>query len=241
MSLKPTCLGLGLAAVLALPSLSCSSGAEEPYKPTPDWSGRKPSLPPPPTLNSAPVKVGEAYTVYGASHHLRSRIHDKDVTKASITIQGYIVQENISDAPKCAIHKVGKKDPDDCPPAGSPPIEIPSFWIADEKGAGPDKPRIRVLGWAKNWATVNDAMDKYKNMKEVKDPAKDLFKDDVWSVDVPFPLPAKDAKVKVTGKFGFVFTKASTGLVSDPINGVMTYEKMDVVEPAPDKAAFKNK
>jgi hypothetical protein len=232
---------VGVALVLAVPALSCSSGAEEPYKATPEWSGRKPNLPPPPTLNAAPIKAGDAYTVYGASHQLRSRIHDKDVTKASITIQGYIVAENISDAPKCAIHKVGKKDPDDCPPAGSPPIEIPSFWIADEKGAGPDKPRIRVLGWSKNWATVYEAMEKYKNMKEVKDPAKDLFKDDVWSVDVPFPLPANGAKVKVTGKYGFVFSKASTGLVSDPINGVMTYEKMDVVEAAPDKAAFKNK
>jgi hypothetical protein len=239
MSPKPW--RLGVAFVLAVPVLSCSSGAEEPYKPAPEWSGRKPSLPTPPTLSNAPIKVGEAYTVYGASHQLRSRIHDKDVTKASITIQGYIVAENISEAPKCAIHKVGKKDPDDCPPAGAPPIEIPSFWIADEKGAGPDKPRIRVLGWAKNWATVYEAMDKYSHLKEVKDPDKDLYKDEVWSTAVPFPLPAVGAKVKVTGKYGFVFTKASTGLVSDPINGVMTYEKMEVVEPAPEKVSFKNK
>jgi hypothetical protein len=239
MSPKPW--RLGLAFVLAGFAFSCSSGAEEPYKPAPEWSGRKPSMPTPPTLTSAPIKAGEAYTVYGASHQLRSRIHDKDVTKAPITIQGYIVQENISDAPKCAIHKVGKKDPDDCPAAGAPPIEIPSFWIADEKNAGPDKPRIRVLGWAKNWAVVYEAMEKYKNMKEIKDPAKDYMKDDVWSVDVPFPLPADGAKVKVTGKFGFVFSKSSTGLVSDPVNGVMTYDKMEVVEPAPEKAAFKNK
>jgi len=235
--MKPWRLGLVLSVVV----VGCSSGADEPYKPSPEWSGRKPSLPPPPTLNSAPIKVGEAYTIFGASHQLRSRIHDKDVTKADITIQGYIVAENISDAPGCAIHKVGKKDPDDCPPAGAPPIEIPSFWIADEKGAGPDKPRIRVLGWAKNYASVFEAMDKYKNLKEVKDPAKDLYKDEVWSVDVPFPLPAVGAKVKITGKYGFVFSKASTGLVSDPINGVMTYGKIEYVEPSPDKAAFKNK
>src|SRR5689334_6683961 len=144
---------------LVVLAVGCSSGSEEPYKPTPDWSGRKPNLPTPPTLNSAPIKAGEAYTVWGASHHLRSRIHDKDVTKASITIQGYIVAENISEAPKCAVHKVGKKDPDDCPPAGAPPIEIPSFWIADEKGAGKEKPRIRVLGWAKNYASVYEAME----------------------------------------------------------------------------------
>src|SRR5262249_40186414 len=157
---------------------------DEPYKPAPEWSGRKPSLPPPPQLPTTPIKAGDSYTIYGAAHQLRSRIHDKDVTKASITITGYIVAENITDAPKCAIHKTGKKDPEDCRPAGAPPIEIPSFWIADEKGAGPDKPRIRVLGWAKNWATVYEAMEKYKNMKEIKDPAKDFFKDDQWSVDV---------------------------------------------------------
>jgi hypothetical protein len=238
--MNPWRLGLGVVVVAAL-GAGCSSGADEPYKPTPEWSGRKPSLPPPPTLNAAPIKAGEAYTIFGASHHLRSRMHEKDVTKNNITIQGWIVEENISDAPKCAIHKVGKKDPDDCPPAGQPPIEIPSFWIADEKGAGKDKPRIRVLGWAKNYATVFEAMEKYKNLKEVKDPAKDLLKDEIWSVDVPFPLPAVGAKVKVTGKYGFVFTKASTGLVSDPINGVMTYEKMEVVEAAPEKVSFKNK
>lgn len=233
--------GLVLSVLVVSSAVGCSSGSDEPYKPAPEWSGRKPNLPAPPALNNAPIKVGEAYTVAGASHHLRSLVHEKDVTKANITIQGYIVEENISDAPGCAIHKLGKKDPDDCPAAGQPPIEIPSFYIADEKGAGKDKPRIRVLGWAKNFATVYEAMEKYKHLKEVKDPEKDLLKDEVWSVSVPYPLPAVGAKVKVTGKFGFVFSKASTGLVSDPINGVMTYEKMEVVEPAPDKVAFKNK
>lgn len=228
---------LGLASVVSvsLGLAACSSGADDPYKPAPAWSGRKPSLPAPPTLNAAPIKVGDAYTIQGASHHLRSRIHDKDVTKASITIQGYIVEENISTAPQCAIHKVGKADPEDCK------AEIPSFFIADEKGAGKDKPRIRVLGWAKNFATVFEALEKYKNLKEIKDPAKDYYKDELWSIEVPFPLPAKDAKVKVTGKYGFVFSKASTGLVSDPVNGVLTYEKLEYVEQAPEKVAFPKK
>jgi hypothetical protein len=228
----------GALAVTVL-TMSCGSG-DEPYKPAPAWSGRAPSLPPPPQINQAPVKVGDGFTIAGASHHLRSRLHSTEVTKAPITIVGYIVEENISTAPSCAIHKVGKKDPDDCPPAGQPPIEIPSFWIADTKGAAKDAPRIRVLGWAKNYATVFEAMAKYDKLKEIKDPAKDLFKDDIWSVDVPFPLPAVGAKVKLTGKYGFTFSKSSTGLVSDPVNGVMTYEKMEVVEPAPEKASFKN-
>jgi hypothetical protein len=228
-----TTLGLGLALSASLLCMSCGNN-DEPYKPAPVWSGRKPNLPSPPTLPSSPMKVGDAYTIFGAQHQLHSRFHDKDVTAKPITIQGYIVEENISDAPKCAIHKTGKKDPDDCN------AEIPSFWIADEKGAGKDKPRIRVLGWAKNFASVFEALDKYKHLKEVKDPEKDLYKDEVWNVSVPFPLPATGAKVKVTGKYGFSFTKSSTGLVSDPINGVMTYDKIEVVEPAPEPVAFKN-
>jgi hypothetical protein len=228
--------GHALALVLGVTALSVGCGNnDEPYKPAPAWSGRKPSLPAPPTLSNAPIKVGDAYTISGAAHQLRSRYHDKEVTAKSITIQGYIVDENISSAPSCAIHKTGKKDPDDCN------AEIPSFWIADEKGAGKDKPRLRVLGFAKNYASIFEAMDKYKNMKEIKNPDKDLYKDEVWNIEVPFPLPNVGAKVKVTGKYGYTFSKSSTGLVSDPVLGVMTYEKIEYVEPAPDKLVFKNK
>lgn len=226
--MRTTCFGLALASVFVL---SCSSGADDPYKPAPMWSGKKPNLPSPPSLTNAPIKVGDAYTIEGASHHLRSRIHDKEVTKNSITIQGYIVEENISSAPACAVHKAGKADPEGCQ------SEIPSFWIADTKGAGKDKPRIRVLGWAKNYASVFEAMQKYK--KEPKG-EKDFYKDEMWGVDVPYPLPAVGAKVKVTGKYGFTFTKSSTGLVSDPVNGVLTYEKWEVVEPGAEKTTFKN-
>lgn len=229
-----TRFGLFVAVVSAASVLpGCGSG-EEPYKPAPAWSGRAANLPSPPALNIGPIKVGDAYTIAGASHHLRSRMHEKEVTAKDITIIGYIVEENISSAPACAVHKVGKKDADDCN------SEIPSFWIADTKGAGKDAPRIRVLGWAKNFATVFDAMEKYKKLKEIKDPAKDLIKDEVWGVEVPFPLPAVGAKVKVIGKYGFTFSKSSTGLVSDPVNGVATYGKIEVVEPAPEPVAFKN-
>lgn len=226
-------LRLGLLLVASAATVSCGN-SDEPYKAAPAWSGRKPSLPTPPTLASFPIKAGDAYTIAGASHHLRSRIHEKEVTKSSVTIQGYIVEENISSAPACAVHKTGKKDPDDCN------AEIPSFWIADDKNAGKDKPRIRVLGWAKNFASVYEAMEKYRNLKEIKDPAKDAYKDEIWNVDVPFPLPAVGAKVKVTGKYGFAFTKSSTGIVSDPVNGVLTYEKVETVEPATEKVSFKS-
>lgn len=214
--------------VLSL-ALSACGNADEPYKAAPAYSGRKASIPAVPQLPTEPIKQGDAYTIFGASHHLKSRIHDKDVTAKPISIVGYIVEENISTAPACAVHKTGKKDADDCQ------AEIPSFWIADAKGEA--KKRVRVLGWAKNFATVYDAMQKYKGLKE---PPKEAFKDDMWGVDVPFPLPAVGAKVKVTGTYGYSFSKSSTGIVSDPVNGVLTYEKLEVLEAAPEPVSFKS-
>ncbi|HQY63943.1 MAG TPA: hypothetical protein PK141_21235 [Polyangiaceae bacterium] len=210
-------------------SVGCGN-ADEPYKATPAWSGKKASIPAVPQLPTNPIKSGDAYTIHGARHHLQSRIHDKEVTAKEITLVGYIVEENVSEAPLCAIHKTGKADPEGCV------AEIPSFWIADAKGE--TKVKVRVLGWAKNYASVFEAMEKYKNLKE---PPKELFKDEVWSVDVPYPLPAVGAKVKVTGKYGYTFSKASTGIVSDPANGVLTYGKIEVLEPAAEPLSFKKK
>jgi len=101
---------------------------------------------------------------------LRSRIHEKDVTKADITIQGYIVAENISDAPKCALHKVGKKDPDDCPP----PVR--------RRSRSRRSDRRRQRRWRRQAAHSRprlgeelrhglEAMEKYKLLK-VKDPTR---------------------------------------------------------------------
>lgn len=218
------------ALVLSAVSMLGCGNSEEPYKAAPAWSGRKASLPSIPSLPTTPIKAGDAFTIYGATHHLHSRMHEKEVTSKPITIQGYIVAENVSEAPACAIHKTGKADPEDCK------TEIPSFWIADTKDE--KSARIRVLGWAKNYATVFEALDKYKN---VKDTPKEMYKDELWGGEVPYPLPAVGAKVKVTGKYGFIFSKASTGLVSDPQYGVITYEKMETLEKAPAPVAFKNK
>lgn len=218
-------------ALVAVASAACGNN-DEPYKAAPEWSGRKPSLPAPPALDNKPLKSGDAYTVYGATHTLRSRIHEKDVNGKEITIEGYIVASNIEEAPACAIHPVGKADPEGCK------SEVPSFYIADSKTDDPNAPRIRVLGWAKNFATVFDAMKEYKNVKG--DKPDHPVKDDMLSVDVPYPLPAVGAKVKITGTYGFTFTKLTTGMVTDPKNGVMTYGSMQVLEPAPAPAAFKN-
>lgn len=217
-------------AMLLLACAACGNN-DEPYKATPAWSGRKPNLPAPPALETKPIKQGEAYTVYGATHTLRSRIHEKDVNGKEITIEGYIVASNIEEAPACAIHPVGKADPEGCK------SEVPSFYIADGKSDDANAPRIRVLGWAKNFATVYDAMKEYKG--KTSKPEKPI-QDDMLAVEVPFPLPAVGAKVKVTGTYGFTFTKLTTGMVSDPKNGVITYKSIEVVEQAPAPASFKN-
>lgn len=211
-------------------SLGGCGNADEAYKPAPAWSGRKANLPAPPQLPTTPIKAGDAYSIFGASHHLKSRIHSADVTAKDITIQGYIVDSNIPNAPACAIHKTGKGDDEKCKD-----VPIPSIWIADSKGE--TKAKMRVIGFARNFAVVFDAMEKYKGLK---DPPKELIKDDQWQVDVPFPLPAVGAKVKITGKYGYSSSKAS-GLVTDPMYGVMTYGKMEYVEPSPEPAKFLNK
>jgi hypothetical protein len=218
-------------ALLAVSFVTACGTNDEPYKATPAWSGRKPNLPAPPAPETKPLKAGDAYTVYGASHLLRSRIHEKDVNGKEITIEGYIVQSNIEDAPACAIHAVGKADSDGCK------SEVPSFYIADQKTDDPNQPRIRVLGWAKNFATVYDAMKLYAKSK---DKPKEAIQDDMLTVEVPYPLPAVGAKIKVTGTYGYTFTKMTTGMVTDPKNGVMTYKTILVTEPAAAPAMFKN-
>ena len=102
--------GLGLAAPLAT---GCGN-ADDMYKPAPAYSGKKADIPAVPTLPNTPMKIGEAFTIFGAIHQLRSRYHADDVTKKDIVIQGYIVDTNVATAPACAVHKIGKKDPDDC-------------------------------------------------------------------------------------------------------------------------------
>jgi hypothetical protein len=223
-------------------ALGCG-GNDEPYKVTPAWSGKKANLPPVPQLPTSPIKVGDSYTVYGAIHHLNSRIHKGDVTAKDISLVGYIVDTNIPNAPACAVHPTGKKDPDNCV------TEIPTFTIADAKGDKSGQ-KIRVMGWASNFANVYDAMQKYKNPAYAKDPPKHaekpdnagktgyLMQDELWAIDIPFPLPAVGAKVKITGKYGTIFGKSSAGLVADPFSGVMTYTQIETLEPPPEPAAF---
>ena len=213
------------------------SGNDDPYKPTPAWSGKKASLPPVPSLPALPGKQGDAFPVALAIHHLNSALHGAEVTSKEITIIGYIVDMNTSRAPTCAIHKTGKGDPEDCKWSDGKPIQIPTIWISDEKSPDSKAPRIRVLGWASNYANLFDANEKYKNLKEA--PAeKDQYKDELWAKPAPFPLPNVGAKIKVTGKYGVNFQGASSGIESDPVNGIMNYQKIEYLEPPPDPFSF---
>jgi hypothetical protein len=220
---------LGVAALLG--ALAGCGGDDNPYKAQPAWSGKHASLPPPATPPSTPIKAGDAYTVYGAVHQLRSLIHGKDVTANPISITGYIVDSNIPRAPDCAVHKTGKADPPNCAP------EVPSFWIADDKGATKG-PKIRIVGWARNFAVIYDAMKSYAKVKPGEQPKdKEIVNDDILNVAVPFPLPAVGAKVKITGAYNVAKTVVSD-MVSEPQGGVMALQKMDTLEPAPAAAAF---
>jgi hypothetical protein len=218
---------LGIAAVLAA-AAGCG-GDDNPYKPTPAWTGKKASLPAPVPLATTPMKAGDAYTVYGAIHQLRSLLHAKEVTANPVTITGYIVDSNVGRAPECAIHKTGKADPDKCTP------EVPSFWIADEKGNTKGS-KVRVVGWARNFAVICDAMKAYNKLKPGEQPAKPVT-DDILNIAEPNPLPSIGAKVKITGSYSITKTVVSD-MVSEPLGGVMALQKMETVEPAPQPAAF---
>ena len=227
MKKKAVAALLLVASVGTLSLLPACTNTDDVYKPPPAYSGPKATLPAVPSLPSMPIKVGDAFSVYGAIHHLNSSVHGPEVNDKELTLVGYIVQCNMETVDVCAVHKKGKADPEGCK------TEIPTFWLSDVKGD--KKQTIRVMGWASNFANVFDALEEYKNLKA---PPKEPYKDGLWAVDVPFPLPAKDAKIKVTGKYGVNFGRSSTGVASDPANGIMDVKKIEYLEPSPEPASF---
>ena len=198
-----------------------------PYVPQPAWSGRVASLPIPPTLPDGPQRVGDSYTVYGAVHLLNvgAGLGNVDLQK-ELSVVGYIVDTNLSRAPRCALHHTGVADPQGCV------TEIPSFTLGDVRGSTA-APKIPVLGWASNFANVFEADAQYRKLTQR--PAK-LYSDALWAVDVPFPLPSVGAKVKVTGRYAFSFTKSSAGITSNPQYGILTVREVVYLEPAPTPA-----
>ncbi len=220
-----TAVAIATATPSAPASACADSPAMEAYQPKPAWSGRAASIPDPPMLPIIPRRIGEAYTVYGAVRALAA-IDAHETLARDIAIVGYIVDTNFSRAPKCALHHTGRADPPGCV------TEIPTFTIADDKAAGADAKRIRVMGFASNFPNVFEAL--------LKERAHDAqpYLDELWATELPRPLPSVSAKVKVTGRYGALFARASTGVVADPRNGILTVNRVEYLEPAIAPASF---
>lgn len=182
-------------------------------------------LPPPSALTVPPLKVGDDFTVWGASYALRSRPHRAEVASADdehpVTITGYVVRTNLPDAPKCAVHRPGRADPEGCV---SP---VPTFWLGDTKDAAPED-CIRVLGWASNFAQVYEAIRAFDR----RNPSQ--YIDGFLGVAVPNPLPAAGAKVTVRGTYAATFGVSTVAVEPDPTMGILTYRSYTVLEPAPE-------
>jgi len=231
-----------VAIGLATSFLCLGCGPEEkPYKPKPAYSGKKPALPSVPTLPNKKKKDGDAYTVWGAIHDLRSVVHEKDFEGKPTTIVGWVIKTNYSEAcadenkpadgeiciPECAVHKTGKATPPDCK------APVPTFWLADSKDEKDwKKHAIPVKGWASNFAqmyTLIEGLDK-------DDEAK--LMDEFFGMDLPVPLPNVGGKVKVTGPYGFTYTKSTGGAASNPRTGIQTGEKFEWLEVPPMRAVL---
>lgn len=211
--------------------LPACGGEDVNYEPRPAYTGDKPQLPPVPNVPQDPIKAGDAYTVWGASYHLRSRVYHSDIAGKDIKLTGYVVKTNLPDAPACAVHETGKEDPEDCKPP------VPTFWVADKPGADP-KDAIKVMGWASNYAQIYDAIKEYKKRERAKKDDQEPLMDGFWGVAIPNPLPVKGAKVTIKGEYKSTFTKATTGAEADPIMGIMTYQSMEYHESPDEKATL---
>jgi hypothetical protein len=218
-----------VATAFPLMSLGCGQEAK-PYKPKPAYSGKRPSLPAVPTLPNKKKKIGDAYTIWGATHDLRSKVHGNDFRDKQITLVGHIVKTNYEDAPDCAIHKTGKADPPDCK------APIPTFWIADD--AGEKKALIPVMGFASNFAQLYTLIEGIDEAAKGEEDEVSLM-DEFWGMDLPNPVPNVGAKVKVTGYYGVTFTKATKGVAANPKFGIMTVEKIEYEEPPPLRAVLR--
>lgn len=214
-----------LAITTALGFLGCGK-EDEKYQPRPAPKVQA-SLPAVPNVPQTPIKRGDVYTVWGAGYSLRSRVLHKTLGDKPITVEGYIVDTNLMQAPACAVHKGGKADPEDCK------APVPTFWIADTKEA-PRTDAIPVMGFASNYAQLFDAIKEYDEKGDKAEEVSDTF----WGKPIPNPLPAKGAKVRVNGSYSTTFTGASTGAQADPIMGILTYQKMEVLEQAPELATL---
>lgn len=232
-------LALSSAFVLATSLALGCGGDDKKYVPKPANSGKAASMPKVPELPKKPKKEGDAYTVWGVTHDLRSRVHREEVDGKKLSIVGYIVKTNLVPcaskdekdgtkegcAPECAVHKGGKGDEADCK------APVPTFSIADSKEEKTDV--IDVMGWASNYARLYDAielLDKTPKDKQSEKDFQEKMLDMMWQVPIPNPIPEIGAKVKVTGTYGVTFTKATSGAAANPKYGIMTVETVEYLE-----------
>lgn len=198
----------------------------QPYVPKPAYTGTRPALPSPDGYVPRPIKVGDAYTVWGAIHQLHSRVHAEEVNGQKITIVGTIVRTNYLSAPRCAVHRTGRGDPADCR------APVPAFSLADDASGA--EAAIEVMGWASNFAQVFSMIERVDRAKG--QPVRLL--DEFWGMPLPDPLPTVGAKVRVTGTYAITFTKATSGAAVSPKTGILTAETVETLEPGPVKATL---
>jgi hypothetical protein len=222
MSLSARSVSFSLLAATSISAIGGCGRQDVPYVPQPAPSV-KATLPAVPNVPTTPVKIGDAYSVWGASYYLRSRVHRAAIAGQTITLEGYINKTNLPDAPECAVHKGGKADPEDCKPP------IPTFWVADTREAQ-EKDAIPVMGWASNYAQIFDAIKEIDEKGNEEAAPQDTF----WGVQIPVPLPSPGAKVRVTGRYATTFIGSSTGTEANPIMGILTYQKIEYLEQAPE-------
>jgi hypothetical protein len=230
--------GLALSSV----ATGCTP-KEQPYEPKKAYSGKKPNLPTVPALANKAKKEGDAYTVWGAIHDVRSEVHQKSFDGKEVTILGFIVKTNWENlckdekkrdrdggeepcVPKCAIHTKGKQDADDCI------ADLPSFWIAEHADEKDYKTKaVQVLGLGSNFAQLFTMIEEIDKKDE-----KAEWTDEWWQVKLPNPMPNNGAKVKVTGKYGITAAVGSKGSASNPRTGIMHMQKIEYVEPPKTRA-----
>ena len=172
-----------------------------------------------------PIRQGDAFTVWGASHHLRNQFHRPEVSGKAIDIVGHVVATNFDRVPRCAVHRTGKADPPDCV------APVPTIYIADNKDER--HVAIKVMGWASNWAQVVEVMHAIDNAKPGE---KVQLMDEFFGMNLPNPIPAVGAHVRVTGRYGMTYTKSTSGSSADPRYGILTADKITYLKRPPKPA-----
>jgi len=142
-----------------------------------------------------------------------------------------VSKTNLADAPKCAIHKAGKGDPEGCKPP------IPTFWLCDTKDAA-DSECIRVMGWASNFAQIHDAIEQFDKQKNKTGKDKEPFMDEFWGVPRPGSAPREGREDHHQGRLRDDLHEGDLGHRGRPIMGVMTYNETSRNEAAPELATL---